>query len=258
MRRLVPTVGELIDAGAVLALGLLALLGFGNTFEGQAYIVVGGVALVIGILLAHLTTALRQPMVVLAAATLFAYFLFAPPLVFPADPWFSLETLGQVAKGAVLSWKQLLTTTPPVEPGSPLLVVPYILGLVAGAAGFGPAQRMARQSTPGSTLALVRAATPAIVPAVVLGVVLAFGTNVPAARFLDGVVFAGIALVWVSARLRRLRPPARGTTRPVRRALTGAGVVVAAAVASMLVAPLMPGSRVPGRCCATSSCRRST
>ncbi len=245
MKRLVPTPGELIDAAVVAALGVLALLGFARTFEGSAYLVVGGVAIVIGVLLAHVTNALRQPGVVLAALTLVVYFVAGPPLVLPDDPWWSFETFRALAAAAALAWKQLLTTVPPVEEHSPLLVIPYLLGLLTGAVGFGMAQRLARRSRPGSVVALARAGAPALAPLGALAVVLACGTNQPGAKVLDGVVVAIICLMWTSTRLRRLRPPARSTTRPVRRAVSGAGVLAAAGVLAVFAAGYLPGAQTP-------------
>ena len=102
LRRLLPTSGDLVDIPAVAGLGLMALLGFGNTFEGSRYLVVGGIALGLGIALAYLMTALRQPMLVLAAATLVAYFVAGAFLLRPGAP-LALGTYRLIGADAVLS-----------------------------------------------------------------------------------------------------------------------------------------------------------
>jgi hypothetical protein len=245
VRRLVPTLGDLVDATAVAGLGLLALLGFGKTFEGSRYLFVGLVATGLGIALAYLLTALRQPAIVLAAATLLVYFAAGAVLLRPTEPPLSVETLRLIGADAVLSWKQLLTTLPPVPEDSPLVVIPYVLGLLTGVVGFGAAQRLSRRVRPGTVAALLRAGIPALPTAAALALVLALGTNEPAAKLLDGVVFGVGTLVWTSARLRRLRPPTRSSSRPVRRATLAAGVLAAAAVAAVVITPLLPGAQAP-------------
>jgi hypothetical protein len=243
VRRLVPASGDLVDAAAVAGLGLLTLLGFGNTYEGSRYLVVGAVALGLGVALAHVFTALRLPVVVLAAATLVTYFVAGAVVLGPTGSW--LAAFPRLGADVVLSWKQLLTTLPPVPGDSPLIVIPFVLGLLAGVTGFAAAQRLARRVRPGSLSALLRAGLPVLPVTLALGLVLALGTDEPAAKLLNGVVFGVGCLVWTSARLRRLRPPTRTTSRPVRRAAMAAGVLAAAAVASVAVTPLLPGAEAP-------------
>jgi hypothetical protein len=245
VRRLVPTSGDLLDGAAVAGLGLLALAGFAHTYEGARHLVVGALAIVMGIVLAHVLTTMRQPVVGVAAATLVLYFLAGPLVLRPGGWWPQPGIVRTLAADAVLSWKQLLTTTVPVAADSPLLVIPFLLGLLTGVAGFTAAQRLMRPAPPGSVVALLRAGLPVVPAAIALGLVLALGTDQPAARLLNGVVFALGCLVWTSLRLRRLRPPARTTERPVRRTAAAVGVLAAAAVASVLVTPLLPGAEAP-------------
>ncbi|MBX6751014.1 MAG: transglutaminase domain-containing protein, partial [Micromonosporaceae bacterium] len=75
--------------------------------------------------------------------------------------------------------------------------------------------------------------------------VLALGTNEPAAKLLDGVIFGVGTLVWTSARLRRLRPPTRSTSRPLRRATLAAGVLAGAGAVAVVITPLLPGAQAP-------------
>ncbi|GAA2394869.1 cysteine protease [Catellatospora methionotrophica] len=244
MRRHTVT-GALVDGGFVAGLGMLAMLGFATTFDGSSYLLVAGIALLIGMLLAYATTALRGPAVTLAAAALLAYFAVGPLLVLPASSWTSIDTHRQLAAGAVLGWKQLLTTVPPVAADSPLLVIPFLLGLATGAAGLGAARRLDSPARPGSLAALARAGAPALVLLTTLAVVVACGTDEPAAKVLDGVVFALGTLLWTSVRLRRQRPAARTTSRRAGRAATATGLLAAAATLAALGAPLLPGAQTP-------------
>ncbi|MFF5230416.1 transglutaminase-like domain-containing protein [Dactylosporangium sp. NPDC000521] len=226
---------DFTDAGFVAALGALALLGFATTFAGRTWLAVGGAGLGAGLLLSHLVSAARKPVLVLAAAVVVAFFAGGVPLVLPGAP-LTAGTVRTLAESAVYGWKQLLTTLPPVTEAR-LVVVPWILGLVCGAAGSAVALRVA--PAPGRAAA-ARAAAPVAVPALTLGLVILLGTHEPAARLADGVGFAVLALLWTTVRLGRVAGSGRARGgRRAGRILAGAAVLGLAAAAASAAGPVL-------------------
>ena len=190
-----PSRAQLEDGVFVLVLCALGLVGFRTTYTGWTYLAVGMAGLVLGGVIAHLATALRQSVVPVIAAVIAAFFLLGGVLTLrsagPSSAFPTLDTLRSLARLGIHSWKDLLTTLPPVDGHGPLLVVPYILGLVCGAAGVTIARR-----TP-------RAWPPAVAPLAVLAASILLGTAHSASRVLQGAVFAVVALGWISRRNQR-------------------------------------------------------
>ena len=232
--QLVPRRADLIDAGFLVVLSTVALSGFATTFSGWGYLAVGVSGVVLGVLAGHVANVLNQPVITLAALTVATFFLAGGAVVLRTQaiggilP--STGTIFGLADGSVNGWKQLLTTLPPVDGRGPLLVLPYLLGLLIGAAGFAVASR------------LRPAAAPVVAPLLLLVATILLGTGVPAAPVLQGGVFAALALAWVAVRARRLRPPASGGSRHlVRLGVAGAILAVATGVAT-LAGPILPGA----------------
>ncbi len=80
---------------------------------------------------------LRWPAVASRGARLVVFVLLGGPLCLRADgpgalPARAGETLVDAGRPAVLGWKELLTTLPPVDGAGPLLVLPWTLGLATG------------------------------------------------------------------------------------------------------------------------------
>jgi hypothetical protein len=247
MSRLRPSSEELFDIGALLVLGMLALLGFRHTYTGLSYLFVGSAGLLIGLALSFLLRALRQPVIVVAAAVALAFIVFGELLVLPGHSPVSLTTVHTLAVSAVFGWKQLLTTLPPVAGGDPLLVVPFILGLLCGTAGYLLARVPAPRARPQGARALLAATAPAAVPIAMLAAVIAFGTDTPGAELLDGVVFAVLCLCWSAIRRHRTRPLAVTGSRRLTRLGTAAGLLAIAAVAAVALGPALPGAGATDR-----------
>jgi TgpA N-terminal domain/Transglutaminase-like superfamily len=228
MSRLLPTRADLVDLTVVAGLTLFALLGFTNTYAGRSFLVIGAVGLGLGLIVSHVLSALRQPVVVLAAAVVVVFFAAGDVLVLSDEPSLSLATVRELAAASVYGWKELLTTLPPVAADGGLLVVPFILGLVGGAAGLALAQRVGR------------AGAPIAAPGLVLVLVLAFGTQEPGAVLLDGVVFAAVCLGWTALRRRRTTAGRVGRRQLVRALAAGLVLAVAAGAAGLA------GSVIPG------------
>lgn len=234
-RRIVatPDRGDLVDAALLMALMALALVGLRATYDGVLYLVAGLVGAVLGVLIAYLASILRQPMIAVGAATLAVFFLAGGAValhgtavagVLPTE-----STLRGLASESVHGWKDLLTTLPPVDGSGPLLVLPYILGLLGGVGGYSLARRTHRS------------AAPVIPPLLVLAAVILLGTNAPAARLLQGAVFGVVALAWTALRARRLRPVARNGSSRRLQLTTAACLLAVAGAGGALVGPHLPG-----------------
>jgi hypothetical protein len=233
-RRLVITRDDAVDCGFLFGLGIIALIGFRTTYGGTGYLVVGVAGLVLGIAIAYLSQVLRQPAITVGAMSVVVFFLFGGALALHGQAAGGVlptgGTLRSLALVSVDGWKDLLTTVPPVGTGGGLLAIPYILGLLGGAAGFTLSRRF------------VAPAVAAIAPVVMLATVILLGADRPAARLLQGMVFALAALIWIAERAQRRRPPVQnGAGRRIRTA-TAVGVVAVTALGTGLIGSHLPGA----------------
>jgi len=227
VRHLAPTRVDLVDAGFLAAMCVLALVGFRTTYDGWTFLLIGVAGLLLGILVGHLANALRQPMITVAVLTVAVFFLLGGTVVLRQLP--TASTLRGLADVGVNGWKQLLTTLPPVDGSGPLLAIPYILGLLCGSGGFTLARRVSRS------------AAPVFGPAAVLAAVILLGTGQPAAQLLQGVVFGCLALCWSAVRGARVRLAARNGSGRVARLVTGATLLAVASATAAIAGPLVAG-----------------
>jgi hypothetical protein len=241
MNRFRPASATPGDAGALLVLGLLALLGFRNTYAGWSYLIVGGAALVTGIAVTWLLRAMRQPVLVVAAAILVVFIVEGELLVLPGSSPISPATLHTLAVSAVLGWKQLLTTLPPVDAHDPLLVVPYLLGLLGGSIGCLLADVDPNRRRPVAVRAVTVAAAPVAVPVAMVILVIALGTHEAGAAVLDGIVVAAAALCWIALRRQRVRPLAADGAGRSTRVGAAAGLLAAGTLAAFVLTPVLAG-----------------
>ncbi|PPK70621.1 transglutaminase-like domain-containing protein [Actinokineospora auranticolor] len=227
------TRADLADALCLALLFAVALAGFTTSYTGLPFLWTGLAGLGIGLFVAHLCNYWRWPVITVAALTVVAYFLFGGALVMRdqaiAGVVPDLDTAKALVRSSVDSWKQLLTTLPPVEASGPLLAIPYILGLVCGAGGFALARRVKVS------------AAPVIVPGVVLVAVALLGTSKPDWPEIQGGAFALVALIWTSVRARRRRRPLRDGARRATRAVTGAALVGLVGAVAVVAVPFLPG-----------------
>jgi hypothetical protein len=225
---------DLVDAGFLVLLGVLALIGFRTTYTGLGFLVVGVTGLLLGIVVGHAANAVHQPVITVAALTVAVFFLLGGAIALRAQALAGVlptpDTLRGLAQGSVLGWKRLLTTLPPVDGSGPLLVIPYILGLCGGAGGFTLARRVSRS------------AVPLVVPLALLAAVILLGTEEPAAQLLQGVVFGCACLCWAAVRGRRGRTPVRSGSARTTRLATSAAVLGVAAGLTALAGPHLPGA----------------
>jgi hypothetical protein len=237
IKALAPTQPDLVDAGFLVGMLVLGLVGFRTTFDSPLYLAAGILGILIGVGLSHVANVLRQPIIVIAGLVIAAYFLVGGFVgvrermvggVVPTPQ--SLSGLSAVAVGG---WKDLLTTLPPVDGAGQLVVLPYLLGLLGGTVGFTLARRT---RLPWSAV---------VTPLVVSSIVILLGTRTPAAALPIGLGTAVMAAGWVVVRARRLSLITVGGSESAgRRArlLTGAALLVVAALAATVAAPLLTGS----------------
>ncbi|MGI5242979.1 transglutaminase-like domain-containing protein [Dactylosporangium sp. CA-139066] len=227
------------DAAFLLALAALALLGLGNTFAGRGYLWTGLAGVAAGALLAFGLRALRQPAIVLAAATVVVFFAAGVPVTRPGDAP-SVPAVRALSESAVFGWKDLLTTLPPIDDAR-LLVVPWTLGLVCGVAGAAMSAALPPRRPRWVAL---WAAAPLAAPSLLLAAVLLFGTHDPVVPLASGAGFGALALTWAAWRRRRAAAAPAGGVRAGRaavRALAAAAVLGLAALAGVAAAPVLGG-----------------
>lgn len=182
----------MLDLIAIALLLSVAVIGFGPTFEGPGYLVAGFGGLLLGLGIAWLGGRLRWGVLPVAGLTVAAYFLFGAALALPHTALLgvipTIDSWAQLGLGTVTSWKQLLTTVPPVAASDGHLIVPFLLTLVAAVLA-------------GSLALRVRTAAWALLPAAaLLGVQILLGVSEPAAPAVQGVLFGVVAVLWLAVR----------------------------------------------------------
>jgi TgpA N-terminal domain/Transglutaminase-like superfamily len=222
---------DAVDLSAGLVLTLLGLVGFRTAFAGSDYLVAGIGAALLGTVAAWGAVRLRLPWWAKALGVVALFAIFSAPIAFRAEAIAgvlpSASSIHALGDGLVNGWARLLTAVPPSGDTGHVLAVPFFCGFV-GTAGAG-------------TLALVVRRWPLCVlpPLAVLAVTILFGTVHPAARVLQGAVFATVALAWVSLRADRLLNIVTGRTRRFR--VVGAfALLVASALGALALAPKLP------------------
>ena len=187
---------RLVDAGGAMVLALLAVAGLSSVFDGIGPLIIGGVAAAaaVGVVALIERFALRGFVAlgivvvafVLAGGVAVPDHAIAGFLPGPGSP-------GALLDGLVSSWKDLVTTAPPVGTGGGMGVVPYVIGWVSAGLGFAFARR---------TRATLLPAAPAAIGVVASIVV---GDRDPWSVAIQGGVFAAVALGWGSLRANRTR-----------------------------------------------------
>ncbi len=227
-----PTRGDLVDAGFVVLLGMVALWGFHTTFDSPRFLIVSATGLVLGVAIAHIANVLKQSWFVLALMVVVAFFLFGGAVALSSEAIAGFvpsgTVLGKLATLTVSGWKDLLTTLPPVDGAGQFLVLPYLLALATGAATFLWARRA---GSPGR---------PVLLPIVLLSVVILLGTMQPAGLLVHGLGFAAVAFLWVVLRRRRtLRVVGTGAGMRSQSVIGAVLLTVALALAGVV------GGRMP-------------
>ena len=234
-----PARAEAADAGLLLILTAVGMVGFRATYGGHDYLVVGVAGAALGIALSHVGNRARLPLLTVTGLGLLAFILLGGlvPQAGGSSVLPTLSAMRDVASASVGGWKELLTTARPVGTAAHLLVLPYLLGLASGVAGFALARRTARPMLP------------AAAPAGVVALSILFGADHATAALLQGAVFAGLALAWAALRQQRGAGPLGtvGRQRPWQRAGSAAAVLVVAVAGAAVIGPRLPGAGSHGR-----------
>jgi hypothetical protein len=231
---------RLVDAGCVLVLTTLVLVGFDETFSARDYLATGLTGAGVVVLIAVAVTAARGPrtdLFLLAAAAAYvpvgALAAFRP---FSEGRLPTGDELLDVLTATLTGTEQLLTTIPPLDPVGSVMVLPYALGFLAGGASVWLAFRTRRTLAPVVPLLLAEAAVILLGPLQSGERTLAFGA-----------AFAGLAYWWAS--WRAADPGARDTE--IRHAGRGrfsrgvaGGLVIGVAVT--VVTQLVPVDSLDG------------
>ena len=229
--RLLPDRHSWIDIGFALALAGVALSAFGTSFTGSSYLVVGLLGAVIAVVVTHLTRAAGWPIISAVVICVVLFFLLGGPLCLRSLGDTSVlpgpSTLARVADQAVFGWKDLLTTLPPIDGDGPLLVLPWLSGMLAGLVGLGLAHLPVRR-------AWLAALLPVLGMTVVLSGAILLGVRHPQSLLLQGSVFAALALAWLAVRARRASAAVQGGSTSYVR---GVGAVLMLALAAGLAHP---------------------
>lgn len=226
---LVPDRHSWIDIAFTIALAGVALSAFGTSFTGSTYLVVGLLGTVIAVAVTHLTRAAGWPIISAVVICLVLFFLLGGPLTLRSlGDTYALPgatTLAKVADQAIFGWKDLLTTLPPVDGDGPLLVLPWLSGVLAGLVGLALAHLPVRR-------AWLAAMLPVVGMTVLLSGAVLLGVRHPQSLLVQGSVFAGLALAWLAVRARRASATVQGgSTSYVRGVGAVAMLGLAAAVA---------------------------
>ncbi len=216
-RRAVAQLGDLVLLAALCVLAILVLR---TTYGGTGYLISGGAGVATGLVLSYGAAALGVPALVVAVATVGAYFLVG--LAVPGP-----RSLGGLASLAGNGWKQLLTTLPPIGDSGPLLGIPFLLGLVAATLGGSLALRCKPSFAPLRAPAALFAAT------ILLGMP-------TAPTLLLGASFVAIALGWASLRYHRTRPTVQHGARQTTRLALGLAMLAVAAFGASAIGPGLP------------------
>ena len=193
---------------------------------------VGLLGAVVAVLVTHLTRAVGWPVDLRGRSSASSsFFLLGGPLCLRSlGDTASLPgsgTLARLADQALFGWKDLLTTLPPVDGDGPLLVLPWLLGLVAGLVGSTLAHLPVRRAWLAALLPV------AGIPLCCSGVIL-LGVRHPESLVVQGAVFAALALAWLAIRARRASAAVHGGTTSYVR---GVGAVVMLGLAALLAHP---------------------
>jgi hypothetical protein len=222
------TVG--VDALFVLALTAVAVAGLGATFTESEYwwIAMAGAFLAVLSTVA-VAVVLRWPTVVAALLVVVWYFLLGPVLCLrQQDSVPGPSSWRLLVDETLFGWKDLLTTLPPVDGESRLLVLPWVLGLLAGL--LGTSLSMVRSRRP-----LVAGPLPLVSLLALLALVILLGVDRPHQLWLQGGVFGVLALAWLGLRYARTAAPVRSTQGKLVRIGTGAALVGVAGLLSLPV-----------------------
>ncbi|MDV8149343.1 transglutaminase domain-containing protein [Arthrobacter sp. B10-11] len=238
-----------LDAGALVVLLGLGVLGFSLSFGGDPYYLIAGFGgILLGLGIAAANAHFRLGALITAAATLGSYLvlgtLFAVPDAAIAGFVPTFESLRTLLLGVVFAWKDMLTVGVPVGTAGGMLIVPFLSALITALAGGLMTWRLKSPYWP-------------LLPVLVLFVTgIAFSTNAGFLNVERGISLTVVAVAWATFRrdahrrndTRKVsvnRPEADAATArraKVRRLGSAAGVIAACVAITAVASPLVTAS----------------
>jgi len=222
-----------VDALLLTATCAAGLVGLSTTFTGAGFLVVGLLGVLLGIATAHVTTSLGWPAVSAVVLAIVVFVLIGGPLALRSPP--GPGTIAELGDQVLFGWKDLLTTLPPVDGDGPLLVLPWLLGLVAGLLGTLTARLRSGPDW-------LRSSLPLLAPTMLLVAVILLGVRRPQSLWLQGVVLAVLSLGWLVLRTQRSTGAVSGGAGRVRRVLVGTALLGLTATAALPVTTWVAGA----------------
>ena len=226
------TKAQWIDLGVLLALLVIALLGFYAPFGSWMFLLSAGGGLLIGGGAALFAYRFRLNVLNSVLVAIAGYFIFGTLFALTGQGFLAvlptLQTLWALARGAVFSWRDSVTISTPIESPDYMGVMPYMAAIIACLISW----LLALRWLPHHRSSSLRAAVAALPALVVLLTTLLVGTPQPFFGLVRGILFAVLAIVWLGWR-RGLDNVASAEARKglERRRLTGTAILVGAAVA---------------------------
>ncbi|MDQ0077204.1 transglutaminase family protein [Arthrobacter oryzae] len=238
-----------LDAGALVVLLGLGVLGFSLSFGGDPYYLIAGFGgILLGLGIAAANAHFRLGTLITAAATLGSYLVLGTLLAVPdaAIAGFvpTLESLRTLLLGVVFSWKDMLTVGVPVGTAGGMLIVPFLSALITALSAGLMTWRLKSPYWP-------------LLPVLVLFVTgIAFSTNAGFLNVERGISLTVVAVAWATFRrdahrrrdtrkvsVNRPESDAATTRRArVRRLGSTAGVIAACVAITAVASPLVTAS----------------
>lgn len=235
-----------LDAGALVLLLGLGVLGFSQSFGGDPhYLLAGFGGIVTGLAIAAVNAHYRLGLLITVALAFGAYMLLGSALAVPdaaiAAVLPSLDSLRTLLLGVVFAWKDMLTVGVPVGTAGGMLIVPFLSALICALAAGLLAWRLKSPYWP-------------LLPVLALFVTgILFSTSAAFLNVERGVGVAIGAIVWATFRrdvLRRNDTRRVSANRPetdarvarrgrVRRLGMAAAVIAAAVGITAVASPLI-------------------
>src|SRR6478735_741805 len=237
-----------LDAGALIVLLGLGVLGFSLSFGGDPYYLAagfGGILLGLGIAAAQVH--FRLGVLITTALTVGAYLVFGTALAVPeasiAGVLPTLESLRTLLVGVMFAWKDMLTVGVPVGTAGGTLIVPFLSSLLTALAAGLLIWRLKSPYWP-------------LLPVLALFITgIAFSTSAAFLTVERGIALTVIAIAWATFRRDALRrnstrtvavnrpdaDPAAARAARFRRLGTAAGVIAVAIGTTAVTSPLLTG-----------------